>query len=105
MSAYSRISRRAVTRVAASADGTSVYAVSALSDAVNAFRRIPATGGLYQLGGLAGCASETGSGGTCRDGKALDEPHPVAVSPDGKSVYAASQGSSAVAVFAREPPP
>jgi len=45
--------------------------------------------------------SENGSGGDCADGKALNSPISVAVSPDKKSVYVASNNSNAVAVFSR----
>jgi 6-phosphogluconolactonase (cycloisomerase 2 family) len=88
--------------VAASPDGTSVYVASRASDAVAAFRRSVTTGQLTQLAVTFGCVSETGSGGTCADGRALDDPSSVAVSPDGKQVYVASQTSDAVAVFARD---
>ena len=52
-------------------------------------------------GEIPGCVSETGSGGACVDGTALDGATGVAMSPDGKSVYVASETSRAVAVFAR----
>jgi DNA-binding beta-propeller fold protein YncE len=92
--------------VAVSADGESVYVDSIGSDAVAVFQRnATGVGGLTQLAGTAGCVSETGSGGACADGKALDEPRVVAVSPDGKNVYVTSRQSSAVAVFARETAP
>src|SRR5439155_21370021 len=91
--------------VAVSADGESVY-VASVSDAVAVvLRNATGVGGLSQLAGTAGCVSETGSAGACADGKALDEPRVVAVSPDGKNVYVTSRQSSAVAVFARETAP
>ena len=37
----------------------------------------------------AGCVSETGSGGACLDGTALDGATGVTLSPDGSSVYVA----------------
>ncbi len=49
-----------------------------------------------------GCVSETGTGGACADGKALDAAAAVAVSPDGKSAYVVSEHSNAVAVFSRD---
>jgi DNA-binding beta-propeller fold protein YncE len=92
--------------VAVSADGESVYVDSIGSDAVAVFQRnATGVGGLTQLAGTAGCVSESGSAGACADGKALDEPRVVAVSPDGKNVYVTSRQSSAVAVFARETAP
>ena len=42
-------------------------------------------------------------GGACADGHGLDSPYAVAVSPDGKSVYVASDVSDAVARFNRAP--
>ena len=86
--------------VTVSPDGTSVYAAASGSDAVAVFDRA-ANGTLTQKAGLAGCISETGSSGDCTDGKALDGPYSVTVSPDGTSVYAAASGSDAVAVFDR----
>jgi hypothetical protein len=61
-----------------------------------------APGALTQLADPDGCVSETGTGGDCADGRALDAARSVAVSPDGKHVYVASANSSAVVVFARE---
>jgi 6-phosphogluconolactonase (cycloisomerase 2 family) len=90
--------------VAVSPDGQSVYVASTLgSNAVAVFRRFTPSGWVEQLAGTAGCISETGSGGTCADGKALDFAFSVAVSPDGQSVYVGSEFSNAVAAFAREP--
>jgi DNA-binding beta-propeller fold protein YncE len=49
----------------------------------------------------AGCVSETGTAGVCVDGTALNGATGVSVSPDGTSVYVASETSRAVAVFSR----
>jgi DNA-binding beta-propeller fold protein YncE len=92
---------KGATRLATSTDGTSVYVGSANSDAVAVFDRDPASGALVQKAGAAGCVSEDGTGGACQNGKALVDARSVAVAPDGDSVYVASQGSDAVAVFAR----
>jgi len=48
-----------------------------------------------------GCTSDDGTGATCVDGNELADPRAVAVSPDGKHVYAAAKGSQAVVVFSR----
>jgi 6-phosphogluconolactonase (cycloisomerase 2 family) len=88
--------------VAVSLDGTNVYVAAETGDAVAVFSRDQTTGALTQLPGSAGCVSETGSGGACADGTALDGMRSVAVSPDGKSVYAASFYSGAVAIFSRD---
>ena len=88
--------------VAASPDGTSVYVTSHGSGAVTVFDRAH-SGALTQKPGSAGCVSEDGTGGACQDGTALAGAHGVAASPDGTSVYVASDGSAAVAVFDRDP--
>src|SRR5215212_3938862 len=43
---------------------------------------LAATGALTQLSGNAGCVSEDGTGGDCANGKALQAPRSVAVSPE-----------------------
>jgi 6-phosphogluconolactonase (cycloisomerase 2 family) len=88
--------------VAISRDGTSVYVVGNRSDAVAVFQRNMTTGELTQLPGIAGCVSNTGSGGACTDGKALNGPFAVVVSGDGTSVYVTSSNPDyAVAAFQR----
>ena len=62
-----------------------------------------ADGTLTQKPGAVGCISQTGSGGACATGTALDAAASVAVSPDGGNAYVASELSHAVAVFDREP--
>ena len=86
--------------VTVSPDGKSVYVAALTSNAVAVFDRA-ADGALTQKTGLAGCISQTGSGGDCTLGRALVGAISVTVSPDGKNVYAASSSSSAVAVFDR----
>jgi DNA-binding beta-propeller fold protein YncE len=51
---------------------------------------------ITQPAGTAGCVSEDGTG-PCADGRALNFPSRLTVSPDGKSLYAAVQSSNAVA--------
>jgi DNA-binding beta-propeller fold protein YncE len=81
--------------VAVSPDGKSVYAASSDRSAVARLNRNTTTGAIGQSAGTPGCISETGSGGTCADGHGLQITTGVAVSPDGKSVYAAALSSSA----------
>ncbi len=87
--------------VAVSPDGKHVYVASGNSDAVAVLARDKTTGALSQDLGLNGCVRDNGGLGDCADGKALDVPSDVAVSPDGKHVYVASVLSDAVAVFTR----
>jgi sugar lactone lactonase YvrE len=90
------------TGLAASPDGKSVYLASQVSDAVTRLNRNPTTGAITQPAGTAGCVSDTGTEGTCSDGRALNGAIGVAVSPDGKSVYLASWVSTAVARLDRD---
>ena len=62
-----------------------------------------ASGSLTQLPGAAGCLNRTGSGG-CATARAVADPLALAVSRDGKSLYAAGGVGSlgAVGVFARD---
>ena len=69
-----------------------------VSGAVMAADAAAATGDLTQKPGVAGCWSAVGS---CSPGTGLAGARSVTVSPDGRSAYAASQASGAVAVFAR----
>ena len=91
--------------VAVSPDGLSAYVASEQSNALAVFDRAP-NGTLAQKPGTAGCIRDiTTTGLQCVDGTALADPESVAVSPDGLSVYVASEASDAVAVFDREPSP
>jgi DNA-binding beta-propeller fold protein YncE len=60
-------------------------------------------GSLERLKGKAGCLSVAGRQG-CARARALHAPSGVAISPGGGSVYVASPGSDAVAVFRRSSP-
>jgi DNA-binding beta-propeller fold protein YncE len=87
--------------VAVSADGKSVYVASQDSNAVARLVRNTTTGAITQPAGTGGCISETGAG-SCLDGHGLSGPFSVAVSADGKSVYAASPDSDAVVRLVRD---
>jgi 6-phosphogluconolactonase (cycloisomerase 2 family) len=83
-----------VVSIAVSPDGRNVYAAGKTDDALAVFDRDPATGnlvfheavrdGVFGVDGLGGILS-------------------VAVSPDGKQVFAASHDDNAVVVFNRDP--
>jgi DNA-binding beta-propeller fold protein YncE len=87
--------------VEVSPDGQNVYAVSEDDDAVVVFDRDRSNGTLRQKQGTEGCISEDGSSG-CADGTALEGAGALAISENGRSVYVASYGSNAVAVFDRD---
>jgi DNA-binding beta-propeller fold protein YncE len=88
--------------VAVSPDGTSVYVTGGYSNSVAIFDRDRKTGALAQKRGVAGCISEAGTKGTCQDGRGLERPNAVAVSPDGTSVYVSGYYSGAVTTFDRQ---
>ena len=87
--------------VAISPDGRNVYVASAGSSAIAAFNRDARTGTLTQRSGAAGCIALDGADG-CATAVGLDRPNSVAVSPDGKNVYATSLAGNAVVVLRRD---
>ncbi|HEV7734698.1 MAG TPA: hypothetical protein VGR62_21170 [Candidatus Binatia bacterium] len=99
--------------LALSADGTSLYVVSRLDDAVARFERDPTTGALTYQGCLTGEneSGPTGSGActpiatsaTNGTNSGLDELYALVVSPDDASVYAVAESDDAVVRFDRDP--
>ena len=92
--------------VTVSPDGSSVHVAAAGSDAVTTFARDQASGALTFLGCTT--SSTTTSGCTTIPGATasgtntgLDQPYSVAVSPDGKSTYAAGFDGYSIARFDR----
>jgi DNA-binding beta-propeller fold protein YncE len=88
--------------VALSPDGRNLYVASSGSDAIAVFTRNAQSGKLAQPKGAAGCIAAQGASG-CAPAVGLNGPNSVAVSPDGRNVYATSLGSEAVTVFQRSP--
>jgi DNA-binding beta-propeller fold protein YncE len=88
--------------LAISPDGQNVYVASSDSHAIAIFTRNAHTGALSQRPGTAGCIALAGASG-CARAIGLAVPNAVAVSPDGKNVYATSVGSNAVLSFRRNP--
>jgi DNA-binding beta-propeller fold protein YncE len=86
--------------VAVSPNGGSVYVASADSDGIAIFDRA-ADGVVTQKSGLDGCVTDDGSAATCVDGLGLNSSSSVAVSPDGRHVYATSTFVSTVTIFNR----
>ena len=87
-------------------DGRNVYVASASSNSIAVFSREAASGKLNQLAGSAGCVVEPTSpdeegvlAPDCGVADALAAPAAIAVSPDGRFVYAA--GEETLAGFVR----
>ncbi len=87
--------------IALSPNGRNAYVASLRSDAIAIFRRNPRTGALSQARGKAGCVAAKGAGG-CARAAGIDAPNSVAVSPDGRNVYATARGSNSLAIFRRD---
>lgn len=86
--------------IALSPDGRSLYVAAATSDAIAIFTRDRRRGTLRQQPGRRGCVATRGARG-CATALGLDGPNSIAVSPDGRHVYATSRNSSSVTVFRR----
>jgi 6-phosphogluconolactonase (cycloisomerase 2 family) len=95
--------------VALSADGRSLYVASGFDDAIARFARDPATGALAYQDCITG---ETVTGAACAaiptatpDGtkSGLHTIQSIALSADGRSLYAAAIGDDAIARFDRDP--
>jgi len=81
--------------IALSPNGRHVYVASSGSDAIAIFSRDPKTGALTQPTGKGGCIAAKGADG-CAAAIGLDEPNSVAVSADGKNVYATSRAGNSI---------
>jgi DNA-binding beta-propeller fold protein YncE len=97
--------------VAVSKDGKNAYVASYYGHAVAVLQRETTTGALTQRTGLEGCIGEFVpgdedeefvSGDECTVGRAFRDLVSVAVSKDGKQVYAVSAFNSGVAVLQRK---
>ena len=92
-----------VTDIKISPDGKNAYAIATSSNAIVAFDRNATTGALTLKTGTAGCfanASISGQSCTVITGL-LDVPQALAVSPDGKNVYAVASSSNTLISFDR----
>ena len=88
--------------LAISPDGRYVYAASAVGDAVAILRRDRATGVLSQNLSRSGCISQSGGGGRCMVGRGLDEVWGIALSSDGRNLYAVSSKVNMLSVIGRD---
>jgi DNA-binding beta-propeller fold protein YncE len=88
--------------VAVSPDGANVYVASSSSDAIAIFARNRRRGTLTQAAGSGGCVAAKGAGG-CASAIGLDQPNSIAISPNGRNLYATSRAGNSVTSFARNP--
>ena len=86
--------------LAVSPDGASLYATAFVSGALDVFNRNADSGAVTQKPRAPGCLVRSAGPG-CLLGRALSGASSVAVSPDGRNVYAAAFSSDSVAVFRR----
>ena len=87
--------------IAVSPDGKNVYVAASKSDAIAIFGRNPKTGALIQpRRASAGCVAAKGADG-CARAIGLDGPNSVAVSANGRTVYATSRTSNSITTFRR----
>ncbi len=86
--------------VVVSPDGANVYAAAFESGAIAVLDRDGDTGGVMQKAGNQGCLAR-GSNADCKKGRALRGASSLAMSPDGRYLYATAFGSDAVTVFRR----
>jgi DNA-binding beta-propeller fold protein YncE len=84
----------------AAGPGGDVYVTSLFSDSVTPFSQSKTSSGLAQLPGTFACLVYLRSVG-CSFGRALGAPEGIAVSPDGRNVYAAAFASGAIDVLDR----
>lgn len=91
---------RGADAIVVSPDGKQVYVGTGNSNAVLTFLRDPETGLLTQRGCVMQDAPRPGS---CLGGKGMESISSLALSPDGRTLYATSYGSGAIAVLARTP--
>ncbi len=88
--------------IAISPDGRNVYVASSTSRAIAIFDRDRRTGRLTQPARKGGCIS-TGGGAGCAKAAGLAGANSLAISRDGRNLYATARAANAVTSFARNP--
>ena len=93
-----------VNDIKISPDGKNAYAIDASSNAIAIFDRNATTGALTLKTGAAGCVANAAiSGQSCTVITGLlDAPKALAISPDGKNVYAVASSTNTLVSFDRD---
>jgi 6-phosphogluconolactonase (cycloisomerase 2 family) len=86
------------TDIAIAPGGRTVYVSDGSRGSIAIFRRDPLSGALAQARGEDACVSWFGRGG-CAPARGIGGPRDLAVTHDGRNLYVAARGSSALAVF------
>jgi DNA-binding beta-propeller fold protein YncE len=86
--------------IAVSPDGKDVYVAAGKGNAIAIFGRNPETGALTQSKGKAGCVAAKAAEG-CALAIGLIGPNSIAISGDGKNVYATSREGASLTTFLR----
>jgi DNA-binding beta-propeller fold protein YncE len=90
--------------IAVSPDGRNVYVAASGDDSIAVFDRDRSTGALTQPKGKGGCvAAVVSKAKGCGIAVGLLAPNSVAVSPDGRNVYATTRDGASVVSFLRNP--
>ncbi len=98
---YPARAMRSPEGIAFSPDGLNAYVSAYGSGGVTVLNRNPSTGGLVQKRSPWGCVTSSSTDG-CSDGRALAGAGAVAVSANGRSVYATAASANAITVFERK---
>lgn len=87
-------------KLVVSPNGLNVYVVGHHGNSIIVLNRDASTGEVAQPAGTDGCISNTGSSGDCEDGKAMNLPEGIAISPDGETVVMSSRNDE-ISIFQR----
>jgi WD40 repeat protein len=90
--------------IAITPDGSFLFAAGATGSIISVFSRDASTGALVEVAGSAGCVSVDGKDanggmGSCSTFASVDQPQALAVSPDGKFLYASGFGTTGLTIY------